>query len=83
MTIPLSKRTVRLADALFDEPLLAQLKETLVTSVGDTIPFCKNQTPEGVERIRFAVLKLVKNGGNVADLINGNNILDAPEEFCQ
>ncbi len=60
MSILLSKRTNTLVKALFDEPLSSRVENALIESVGSNIPFCENETPEGMERIRFAVMKLIK-----------------------
>ena len=71
MAIPLSDGTCRLIDCLFDEPFRSQLRAALVESVSESIPFCENQTPEGMDRIRFAVVKLVaSNTGNLDRAIN-------------
>lgn len=59
MTIPLSERTRQLAQVLFDEPLRSRVIDALVREVSENIPLCENSTPEGMERIRFAVMKLI------------------------
>lgn len=59
MAIPLSERTIRLAMTLFDAELAQQLMATLISDVRENIPFCENSTPPGMERIRFAILKLI------------------------
>ncbi|NET40391.1 MAG: hypothetical protein F6K19_52080 [Cyanothece sp. SIO1E1] len=67
MPIPLSTRTNTLAETLFDEPMQSRVKQTLLDSGSENIPFCNNETPEGMDRIRFSVMKLInENGDNFA-----------------
>ena len=67
MSIPLSARTTAVAEALFDEPMRSHVKHTLLDSVSENIPFCDNETPEGMDRIRFSVMKLAnENSDNFA-----------------
>ncbi len=72
MPIPLSDRTTRLAQALFEEPLRTRVVDALVESVSENIPFCEDRDAEGMERIRFAVMKLIhedeKNFSQALDL---------------
>lgn len=57
--IELSDKTSRLLDAIFfGDKLKAELEVILVKECGNNIPFCKNHSPEQMERIRFSVLKL-------------------------
>ena len=58
MPIPLSTKTEQAASLLFKEPRLSRVKQRLIDEVSENIPFCADQTPEGMERIRFSVLKL-------------------------
>jgi hypothetical protein len=68
MTIPLSDRTENVLKAIIKESLRARVRKTLVTEVGKGIPFCEKETSAGMDRIRFAVIKLtaedVKNFDN-------------------
>ena len=63
MAIPLSDRTCRLIDCLFEEPFRSQLRAALVESVSG------NKTPEGLDRVRFAVVKLVANNTRNLDRV--------------
>jgi hypothetical protein len=60
MAIPLSHRTAILADMLFEEPLRSLVKQALVDRVSENIPCWQPMTPESIERVRFAVMKLVR-----------------------
>jgi hypothetical protein len=63
--IPLSVRTLNLASVLFEEPELTRIKNRLVDEASDSLPFCKDATPEGMERIRYSIMKLIfQNKGN-------------------
>jgi hypothetical protein len=59
MAIPLSDRTLSLIKALFKDPFRSRVINALGTEVSEDTPFCTNETPEGMERIRFAVIKLI------------------------
>lgn len=59
MALPLSERTTLLIEALFEGSFRQRIISALVNEVGDTIPFCEQETPEGMDRIRFAVIKLI------------------------
>ncbi len=61
----LSKRTILLANALFDEPALSRIKKVLEEEVGEDLPFCDDSSPEQMERLRFAALNLIHR--DVAD----------------
>ena len=67
MAIPLSDRTCCVLDCLFDDPFRSELHAALVDLVSENIPFCENQTPEGMERIRFAIVKLVASDNRNLD----------------
>ncbi len=55
----LSGRTENLVARMFpDEHVRATVRDRLMSECGNGIPFCENSSPEGLERIRFAVLKL-------------------------
>jgi len=58
MDIPLSDRTTNVLETLIKEPLRTRVRKILVNEVGKTVPFCSGETPEGMDRIRFAVIKL-------------------------
>jgi len=64
--IPLSSETQRRLDALFLEPDRRAVSELLITQCGDSLPLWHDKDPQGLERIRFAALKLSK--GSLAEL---------------
>jgi hypothetical protein len=59
MPIPLLVRTTNLIEALFNDPLMQRVVDALVNEVSDGIPFCSNETPEGMDETRFAVTKVI------------------------
>ena len=64
--IPLSPETQRRLDALFTEPDRENVAHVLVTQCGDNLPLWHDMNPQGLERIRFAALKL--SNGSLAEL---------------
>ena len=57
--IDLSQRTEKLLQKLFpDEETRDLVRNVLVEECADNIPLIKNPSPEGMERIRFSVLKI-------------------------
>ncbi len=56
--IPLSSETTRRLEAIFEEPDRQTAAELLIKSCADNLPLWVNATEAGLERIRFAVLKL-------------------------
>ena len=59
MTIPLSARTKRVAAIILDETDRPRIEERLLAETSEGIPLWSELTPEGLERIRFAILKLI------------------------
>jgi len=59
MSIPLSEKTKRAAAILLPESEQERIEERLVTEVAEETPIWHDFSPEGMERIRFAILKLV------------------------
>ena len=66
MPVPLTEATLRRVEALFrgDETLLAA--RLLTDECGSDLPFCADLDAHGLERIRFAALKL--SDGRMAGL---------------
>jgi hypothetical protein len=62
----LSPETQRRLDILFREEDRASAACLLVEQCGNNLPFCENSTPQSLERIRFAALKL--GGGDLLKL---------------
>ena len=63
--IPISAKTERLLEALYSsEQDRNHIRDVLVTQCGENIPFCERGTPESMERIRFAVLRLTTEKGD-------------------
>ena len=54
---PLTARTQRLVRMIFPQSS-SEVETLLAKECGQNLPFCENSTPESLERIRFAVLKL-------------------------
>jgi hypothetical protein len=71
-TIPLSSETQRRLDAIFVEPDRHTVSELLITQCGAGLPLWHEKDPQGLERIRFAALKL--SNGSLAELIRAVQI---------
>lgn len=62
--ITLSQKTVKLLEVLYpSEGERESIARALETRCSENIPFCDRSTPEQMERIRFAVLKLTLEKG--------------------
>jgi hypothetical protein len=59
--IPLSDRTRTLISRLFSGIDGTIISDLLYRAVSANIPFCDDSTPEDMERIRFAILKMTLN----------------------
>lgn len=64
--VPLSPETERRLRALFTGPERDRAAQLLVTQCGDNLPFGEGSDAHGLERIRFATLKL--SNGSFAEL---------------
>jgi hypothetical protein len=62
MAASLSPGTVRRIAALFPESERSEVAQLLVEECGDNLPFAETLKAAGIERIRFAVLKI--SGGS-------------------
>ncbi len=70
MAIELSNRTIELIDRCLPEAMRNQIKNLLLESVSENIPYCDNSTPEEMDRIRFAIIKLVlENNRNLDNAV--------------
>ena len=67
MAIALSQGTIQRLEKLFAYPDRAAVASLLIEECGSNLAFGKSSTPEDLERIRFAVLKL--SDGNVTKLL--------------
>ena len=56
--IPLSERTQSLISRMFSKSDGIVVSDILYRAVSDNLPFCTDSTPEQMERIRFAILKM-------------------------
>lgn len=65
--IELSKKTSDRINLLFGDDEQQEVEDLLKIECGDNIPFCENSDKYGMERIRFAALKLSK--GNMEKLV--------------
>jgi hypothetical protein len=66
MAVELSEATLRRLEILFAEPQRARASQLLIEACGNNLPLCESATPAGLERIRFAALKL--SGGDLSGL---------------
>lgn len=62
----LSPQTKSKIGILFNKEVRKEVEELLEIECGATIPFCEENSPEDMERIRFAALKV--SGGNIDKL---------------
>lgn len=58
--IALSERTRKLISRLFTRSEGSVISDLLVRAVSADIPFCADSSPEQMERIRFAIIKMTK-----------------------
>lgn len=63
---PLSSFTRARLSVMFRDRDRAEAVRLLEVECGRNLPFCEGSTPEDLERLRFAALKL--SGGNLKDL---------------
>jgi hypothetical protein len=64
--LKLSKATEERLKKVFKPELQAEAARILVEECGNNLPFCESQDEKGMERVRFAVLKL--SGGDLEKL---------------
>lgn len=57
--VPISPRTGRIAEELFRDPDRTRILKRLQLEASRNVPFHGNSTPTELERIRFAILKLI------------------------
>jgi len=67
MSVDLTQGTKEVVAHLFNSSMILVVEELLVDECGDNLPLYQEPTPEGLERIRFAVLKICN--GNEDKLI--------------
>ena len=58
--VALTANTLRLIERIFPSELCASVVALVEAECGSGLPFMGEATPEGLERVRFAVLKLSK-----------------------
>ena len=63
----LTARTKEVAAKLFEASTVPVVEQLLAEECGSNLPLYKPTTPEGLERVRFAVLKI--SGGNDEKLL--------------
>lgn len=56
--IPLTKHTMDRLMKVFDAELHEEAERILAHEVADNLYSCENKTPEEMERVRFAVIKM-------------------------
>jgi len=59
--VPLSNRTLELVERIYSGELLRAVIQLLENECSDNLPFLEKESPEGLERFRFAVLKIGKS----------------------
>lgn len=69
MPIPLSQRCRRVAELLFSEPHLSQITNRLLSEASENIPFHANSNSTEMDRIRFAIMKLLSAPNSDEDSI--------------
>jgi hypothetical protein len=63
---PLSPLTRTLVEKIFPQDQQAQVVSLLEEQCGQNLPFCENSTPESLQRLRLAALKI--SGGDMEKL---------------
>jgi hypothetical protein len=58
--IELSARIDEIVEALFVSEEMVLAKELLKYNCGENVPFCENNSPQEMDRIRIAALKISK-----------------------
>ena len=58
MSVDLTPRTKEVIARLFDSSTIPEVEGLLADECGNNLPLYKPATPEGLERIRFALLKI-------------------------
>src|ERR1700681_4419109 len=66
-TVPLSQETKRRVELLYHGEDAVFAADLLMNECGSNLPFCENEGPLELERLRFAALKLSK--GNLDRLL--------------
>jgi hypothetical protein len=61
MSVDLTPRTKEVIAQLFDSSIISEVERLLADECGSNLPLYKPATPEGLERIRLALLK-ISNG---------------------
>lgn len=81
MPIPLSRNTRRLADILLSDSDRDRICHRLKTECAEDIPMWHENTPEGMERIRFAVLRLISRNPKNEELAFNHAKMDLRDLF--
>lgn len=81
MAIPLSDDTRRAAEILLDSAIRSRIEERLVAETSEEIPMWHNFTPEGMERIRFSVIKLIAQNPQNEDIAFNHAKMDWRDLF--
>ena len=55
---PLTLKTIALIHSIFPSHFRAEVQRILEDDCGQNLPLCKDCTPESLERLRFAALKI-------------------------
>ena len=73
MAVPQSKTTSKRLETLFSKSDRAEVAALLVEDCADNLPSWRDGTQEGLERIRFAVLKLSEGTLQRCLIVPGTN----------
>jgi hypothetical protein len=65
--IELSSRSIEVIEILFSSSDAVLAKELLISQCAENVPMCEDHTPEQMDRIRLAALKV--SGGVYSELI--------------
>lgn len=76
MPVPLSDDTRQAAALILEEPDLTRVERRLVAETSETLPLWNDLTPKGLERIRFAVLRLIARHPEREDLAFAEAVVD-------
>ena len=78
MPIPLSKRFLKVAERLFEEPRPSEVIRRLLNEAPEKLPFCEKRKPDDMDQIRLAIMKLIAEPKG-----DGDDICKLAKEDCR
>lgn len=69
MPIPLSKRCLKVAERLFEEPRRSEVISRLLNEASENLPFWDKRNPTDMDRIRFSDIKLPMNSPSAISVL--------------